>query len=256
MCAVNDGNTFFRPLVKNDLTAILSAYPKISKKLIQDLHAAMTDSNTVRPAVLVVLLEAINRLEKSLFGNSSHGATFAYSALQIKDGGDGKIFHRFQDPIMAHVHDAMLQFALAERNMRLTQNVLKSYGYDLFHFCDCGAHVSVAGSKYMESAEYKAINMVRSYGESIGAPVHTVSTIEEIPLQFTDMHQHEVDAYKQVWEILNKLPNEIFDQEAMLSHAFAHMTNPKQKGKPSEESLGSGSAYAMGNSVQVASYAA
>lgn len=241
-------------MVNNDLKAMENAYPKIPARLIHDMYTAMTDSNTVRPAVMLVILEGIKRLEQSLFGNSSYGATFAYSALQIKDGGNGEIFHRFQDPIMAHIHDAMLQFALAERNMRLVQGVLTSHGYNLTHFCDCGCVITREGDEYMKSAEYKAVNMVRSYGESIGAPVHMVTTIDDLPLSVTDMHPQEVDGYKRVWAILQSLPAQTFDGEAMLSEAFTYMTT-NHKGDQNAEGLYRQSEHPMGASVPTASHA-
>ncbi len=227
MCALNDGNHFFRPMSKHDVAQVVSAYPNVEARLIHDVFIAMTDHNTVRPAVMLVILEGINRLQYELFGNSSYGATFAYSALQIRDGGDGNIFHRYQDPIMAHIHDAMLQFALAERNMRLVQEVLISYGYNLTHFCDCGCGITRDGEDYMMSGEYKAVNYVRSYGESIGAPVHLVASIDEPPLALTDMHQHEVDGYKRVWETLQALPAQVFDEGHELSQAFVYINNMK-----------------------------
>lgn len=227
MCAINDGNSFFRPMVKGDLPYFENAYPSISREMIGDIFAAMTNHNTVRPAVMLIVLEGVYRLESGLFGNSSFGATFAYSALQIHDGGNGEIFHRFQDPIMAHIHDAMLQFALAERNMRLVQDVLTSYGYNLTHFCDCGCGITRDGDDYMNSSEYSAVNYIRSYGESIGAPVHAVATIDELPLPLTDMHQDEVDGYKRVWTILQELPVQSFDGEYLLSAAFEQVINMK-----------------------------
>lgn len=224
MCAVNDGNMFFRPMAKDDLKHFKNIYSGIPSGLVDNLFAAMTDSNTVRPAALAIILEGIYRLETGLFGNSSFGASFAYSALQIRDGGDGNIFHRFQDPIMAHIHDAMLQFALAERNMRLTQEVLTTYGYNLTHFCDCGCSITRDGAGYIESPEYRAVNLVRSYAESIGAQVHHVSSIGDLPLQLTDMHQHEVAGYLRVWELLNSLPRQIFDGGVGLSEAFTFLS--------------------------------
>ena len=244
MCAINDGNHFFRPMVRNDLEAVKSAYPQIQKNMIDDVYAAMTDSNTIRPAVMLVILEGINRIEGRLTGNSSYGAVFAYSALQIRDGGNGKIFHRFQDPIMEHIHDAMLQFALAERNMRLVQEVLTGYGYNLTHFCDCGCGITYDGSDYMRSAEYRAVNMLRSYGESIGAPVSIVENIDDIPLSLTDMHQDEIDGYKNIWSALHSLPVNAFDQEAELSSAFEILLNMKgvvnesETDDPSSSSIG------------------
>lgn len=225
MCAVNDGNYFFRPMSKADVAVIAAEYPSISQNLVYDVFMAMTDHNTVKPAVLVMILEGIRRLEAGEWGNSSHGATFAYSALQIRDGGDGEIFHRFQDPIMAHVHDAMLQFALAERNMRMVQKVLSRYGYNLTHFCDCGCGITRDGDEYMGSNEYLAVNYLRSYSESIGAPVHSVASIDELPLPLTDMHQHEVHGYMRVWGILQSLPIQAFDGDRALSSAFQYMNN-------------------------------
>ncbi len=253
MCAVNDGNSFFRPMTSCDIAPIVAVYPSVPEKLVNELFMAMTDHNTVRPAVMYIILEGISRLEAGLWGNSSYGATFAYSALQIRDGGDGNIFHRYQDPIMAHIHDAMLQFALAERNMRLVQAVLTSHGYNLTHFCDCGCGITRDGDDYMGSDEYKAVNYVRSYGESIGAPVHTVATIDELPLALTDMHQHEVDGYKRVWEILQALPSQAFDGSGELSQAFAYINN--MKGDLRAKSNHRQSEHAMGSTVQAASHA-
>lgn len=253
MCATNDGNTFFRPMSKQDLSPIMAAYPSIDPGLIQKIYTAMTDHNTVRPAVILVILEGINRLERGLFGNSSYGATFAYSALQIRDGGDGNIFHRYQDPIMAHIHDAMLQFALAERNMKLVQDALVSYGYNLTHFCDCGCGITRDGDDYMGSDEYKAVNYVRSYGESIGAPVHSVATIDELPLQLTDMHPHEVDGYKRAWQVLQTLPVQAFDGSYELSQAFTYINT--MKGNTRAESEDRQSGYKVWTSVPTASHA-
>ncbi len=253
MCALNDGNHFFRPMSKHDVVQVVSAYPKVEARLIHDLFTAMIDHNTVRPAVILVILEGVNRLELGLFGNSSYGATFAYSALQIRDDGDGNIFHRYQDPIMAHIHDAMLQFALAERNMKLVQAVLISHGYNLAHFCDCGCGITRDGDDYMDSDEYKAVNYVRSYGESIGAPVHTIATIDELPLALTDMHQHEVDGYKRVWEILQALPTHPFDGSHELSQAFVYINN--MKGGLCAKSDNRQSEHAMGATVSAASHA-
>lgn len=252
MCATNDGNSFFRPMTKKDLEKISLVYKNIPKNLIQDMYGAMTSSNTVRPAVMLVILDGIDRLENGLHGNSSYGATFAYSALQIRDGGDGKIFHRFQDPIMIHIHDAMLQFALAERNMRMVQKVMVNWGYNLTHFCDCGCGITRDGDNYMQSTEYRSVNMVRSYGESIGAPVHTVANIDELPLQITDMHQHEVDGYKRIWDVLKNLPKEIWDGEAVLSKHFAYMT--ANKGGVYARSNNSGSGYSTKQALQAASH--
>ena len=253
MCAVNDGNSFFRPMTKGDLDHFKNTYPSIPSRLVHDVFTAMTDHNTVRPAVMLIVLEGISRLEAGLFGNSSFGATFAYSALQTRDGGSGEIFHRFQDPIMAHIHDAMLQFALAERNMRLVQDVLVTYGYNLTHFCDCGCGIAREGEDYMGSDEYKAVNYLRSYGESIGAPVHAVSTIDELPLALTDMHQHEVDGYKRVWSILRTLPAQQFDGENLLSAAFEYLNN--MKGRQHAPSTHSQCGHSVGKTIQVASHA-
>lgn len=154
---------------------------------------------------------------------------------------------------MAHVHDAMLQFALAERNMHLVQEVLISYGYNLTHFCDCGCGITREGDDFIESGEYKAMNYVRSYGESIGAPVHTVTTIEELPLHLTDMHQHEVDGYKRIWETLLSLPLQVFEGGEHLSQAFAYISN--MKGGKRVESKHHESGNPVGTKVQAASTA-
>lgn len=90
MCATNDGNHFFRPMSAKDVVVMKGLYPTIKGGFIDKIFAAMTDHNTVKPAVMVVLLEGIRRLESGLLGKSSFGATFAYSALQIRDGGMGK----------------------------------------------------------------------------------------------------------------------------------------------------------------------
>lgn len=253
MCAINDGNAFFRPMSKNDVTLITAAYPSINPGLVHDVFVAMNDHNTVKPAVLLIILEGIRRLEAGECGNSSFGATFAYSALQIRDGGDGEIFHRFQDPIMAHIHDAMLQFALAERNMRLVQAVLIQYGYNLTHFCDCGCQITRDGDEYMESEEYKAVNYIRSYGESIGAPVHAVASIDELPLPLTDMHQHEVDGYKRVWSILQGLPSQTFDGDSELSYAFNYINN--MKGGRNAGGANRQSEHAVGRALPTTSHA-
>lgn len=240
-------------MTKSDLDYFKTVYTTLPTRLVNDIFTAMTDHNTVRPAVILVILEGIRRLEAGLFGKSSFGATFAYSALQIKDDGSGKIFHRFQDPIMAHIHDAMLQFALAERNMRLVQDVLITHGYNLTHFCDCGCGITRDGDDYMESDEYKAVNYIRSYGESIGAPVHTVATIDELPLSITDMHKHEVDGYKRVWAMLQKLTAQSFDGESLLSSAFSFMNN--MKGQQHATSTNRKSKYPVGQALQIASHA-
>lgn len=252
MCAINDGNSFFRPMTKGDLDHFKVAYSTLSSRLVHDLFTAMTDHNTVRPAVILVILEGIRRLETELLGSSSLGATFAYSALQIKDGGNGEIFHRYQDPIMTHIHDAMLQFALAERNMRLVQDVLVANGYNLAHFCDCGCGITRDGDDYMGSDEYKAVNYIRSYGESIGAPVHTVAVIEDLPLPLTDMHQHEVDGYKRVWSVLQSLPVQSFDGESLLSSAFDFINN--MKGQKNATSTDSRNEYPVGQALQAANH--
>ncbi len=252
VCALNDGNHFFRPMSKHDVEQVVSAYPNVEARLIHDVFTAMTDHNTVRPAVMLVILEGVNRLKCGLFGNSSYGAIFAYSALQIHDGGNGNIFHRYQDPIMAHIHDAMLQFALAERNMKLVQDALVSHGYNLTHFCDCGCGITRDGDDYMGSDEYRAVNYVRSYGESIGAPVHTVASIDELPLVLTDIHQHEVDGYKRVWKILHSLPVQVFDRSHELSEAFIYINN--MKGGLRAKSNNCRSGYSVGATVPAASH--
>ncbi len=239
-------------MTKGDLNNFKDTYPGIPARLIHDIFAAMTDHNTVRPAVMIIILEGIHRLNGGLFGNSSFGATFAYSALQIKDGGDGNIFHRFQDPIMSHIHDAMLQFALAERNMRLVQDVLIAHGYNLTHFCDCGCGITRDGDDYIGSDEYKAVNYLRSYGESIGAPVHSVAVIEDIPLHLTDMHQHEVSGYRRVWSSLQSLPSQIFDDGNLLSLAFYYINN--MKGQKDAASTNCRGGYQLGQTLQAASH--
>lgn len=251
MCTVNDGNSFYRPMIKRDLNHFKKAYPSISSEMIDSIFTAITDHNTVRPAVMLIILEGVYRLESGLFGNSSLGATFAYSALQIRDSGSGEIFHRFKDPIMSHIHDAMLQFALAERNMRLVQDVLIHHGYNLTHFCDCGCGITREGDDYMGSSEYQAVNYLRSYGESIGTPVHSVATIDELPLSFTDMHQHEVDGYKRVWAVLKKLPMQRFDGENLLSTAFEYINNMKGQQHASTHSQ---RRYSVGQTVPIASH--
>lgn len=252
MCATNDGNSFFRPMSKADVAVITAGYPSINQRLVHDIFMAMIDHNTVKPAVLVVILEGVRRLEAGEWGNSSFGATFAYSALQIRDGGDGEIFHRFQDPIMAHIHDAMLQFALAERNMRLVQEVLIQHGYNLTHFCDCGCGITREGDDYMGSTEYKAVNYLRSYGESIGAPVHSVASIDELPLPLTDMHQHEVDGYKRVWCILQSLPAQALDGDGALSSAFQYILEMKGRNDVDTDRQ---SGHAVGRTLPAASHA-
>lgn len=251
MCSVNDGTNFFRPMSQKDLPVISQHYNFLTLRFIRELFDAMTDHNTVRPAVLLVILEGIRRLQMVLWGNSSFGATFAYSALQMEPGAPGGLFHRYQDPIMAHVHDAMLQFALAERNMKLVQKVLTSHGYNLHHFCDCGCGITQEGEGYMETSEYLAVNYVRSYGESVGAPVHALASIDDLPLSLTDMHKHEVDGYKRIWQILQTLPKHDFEGDQQLSLAFTHLKN--MKGKPDATSRCGHGENAVGATSETAS---
>ena len=228
MCTVNDGSSFFRPMTMMDIAFIATKYNELPRQLLYDLYEAMTDHNTVLPAVMLVILESLHRLKSGHLGASAYGAVFAYSALQIKDGGDGNIFHRYQDPIMSHIHDAMLQFALAERNMRKVQEVLRRYQYDFVHFCDCGCITTVVDVDFMETEEYKAVNLIRSYGESIGAPVHQVKSIDDLPLHLTDMHPHEVAGYKKIWGTLQMLPVHPFEGTLELSQAFEYLTSMKE----------------------------
>jgi hypothetical protein len=229
MCSVNDGRDFSRPMVKADIPVFVSSYeatvPQASL-LVQRLYGDLTDHNTVRPAVLATILEGVHRLQLGLTGHSLYGSTFAYSGLKIKDDGDGSIFSRYQDVIMGHVHDAMLQFALAERNLQLVKETLGSFGYDFLHFCDCGHIVARSGADYLETDEYKSMNLVRSYAESIGAPVFHVGSIDDLPLHLIDMHQHEVDGYKRIWQMLGRIGRQAFDGE--IAPAFEYLKAMKE----------------------------
>lgn len=201
MCCENTGAPHDRPLNARDLPIISRYAGNLSADFIQRVYKAMTDYCAVKPAALVtVLVLASQWFHRRYSVGTPRVVRLPFSVM------DFTIFNRYQTPVMDVVHHAMLSFQLAERNVGLLNEVLKTSGIQYRTFCDCGSCIAPTEVDITHGEWYQNLNFFRSYGEAVGTPVVRIAGPEDVAHLQTDMGPYEWDTYRRIEQILNALP--------------------------------------------------
>jgi len=202
MCHVSTGAAWDRPIHIDDLPEIARAYD-IDRRFVSRLYRAITDSHCPQPAVLVALLELIDRV------NCDDNGLYPWPVLPFS-ALDLDTLERVQTPSMQAFHSVFESMALAQRNMILLNETLFDQGLSLALFCDCGcAAVKGPPSVVLNSDVYSRVNLLRSETEAVGTPVVTVESFlsSDWTSRRLDMGPAEVGSYERMWAVLSELPS-------------------------------------------------
>lgn len=208
MCRTTTGKAYDRPLHADDIPLIAAHYERcLGTPALAAIVAAMTDHHYPQPAVLIAVLEMAHRAK-----HQDHGLypwpMMPFSALDLDT------LERVQTDTMAEFHSVFESMALAERNMGLLNEALRSsLGIQLRLVCDCGCISDGTDVDILGSPAYAAINSIRSLAEAVGTPVLRVADFRD-PAWLSrrlDMGEREMRSYDTMGRILRSLPVRTMD---------------------------------------------
>ena len=219
MCHETTGATYDRPLFREDVPLIAKHFPNLDPVGIEAVYQAITDHHWPQPAVLVTVLEMVDRLQRGDVGFYRY-PTMPFSAMDIET------FERVQSDSMRSFHTVFESMALAQRNMKLLQDALeKHFGAWLILFCDCGCSMLPAGEQAFDARWYQEINQLRSLAEAAGTRIVRVTdfTDPEWTSRVLDMSSAETASYERMFSILQVLPHRSFDVRKLASAGFKEL---------------------------------
>lgn len=204
MCHTATGAAYDRPLHTDDIQTIVAPYERcLGGAAVTGIVQALTDAHVPQPAVLIAVLEMAHRAKHKDCGLYPW-PMMPFSALDLDT------LERVQTEDMAAFHTVFESMALAERNMRLLDQVLASQlGLQLRLVCDCGCVSDGFDVDILGDPAYAAINRVRSLAESVGTRVVRVPTFSDPAWtrRNLDMGPSEVTSYERMARILKSLPH-------------------------------------------------
>lgn len=224
MCHTATGSAHDRPLHADDIPLIAASYMDcLGERAVTKIADALTDHHSPQPAVLIAVLEMAHRAKHKDRGMYPW-SMMPFSALDLNT------LERVQTDEMAAFHAVFESMALAERNMNLLNDVLKSeLGLQLRLVCDCGCISDDFDTVILESPAYQEINLIRSVAEAAGTKVVRVPTFSssEWIARDLDMGPREIASYQRMWGILTKLPHRSFDVEASVAGQVSYLRQLK-----------------------------
>lgn len=219
MCNETTGASYDRPLFAEDVSLIARHYPQLDRDGIDAIYRAITDHHWPQPAVLVTVLEMIDRARRGDTGYYQC-PTMPFSAMDLDT------FERVQSDAMYAFHAVFESMALAQRNMVLLNDALQAhFDLQLVLFCDCGCSIVPAGEEPFLTDWYQEINQLRSLAEAAGTPVVRVSDFTDAKwvARSLDMGEAEIASYVRMFDILQRLPERNVDVRALASRRFANL---------------------------------
>lgn len=204
MCRTSTGKPYDRPLHSDDIPLISAHYERcLGTAPIAAIVAAITDHHHPQPAVLIAVLEMAHRAKHQDRGMYPW-PMLPFSALDLDT------LERVQTDAMAEFHSVFESMALAERNMDLLNEVLRSeLGIQIRLVCDCGCISDGMDEDILGSPAYAKINDLRSLAEAVGTKVIRFPDFQDAGWlsRDLDMGPREMRSYETMWEILTSLPS-------------------------------------------------
>jgi hypothetical protein len=221
MCHEASGVSYDRPIDFDDIALIARHYPRLGAPAIHAIYGAITDNHWPKPAVLIAILELVERALEDDRGLYPY-PTMPFSAMDLTT------YERVQSHGMKAFHSVFESMALAQRNMVILNLVLARYfKLKIVLFCDCGCSIVPIDVDAFQTDWYKRINLLRSSAEAVGTKVVIVNDfndpkwIERLHTNGLDMGLAEMASYDRIGAILQSLPAREFDVFAMASPEFA-----------------------------------
>jgi hypothetical protein len=183
------------------------------------VYAALSDNHYCKPAVLIAVLEMVDRFKRGDHGLYQY-PTMPFSAM------DTDTLERVQTDGMYAFHSVFESMALAERNMLLLNAALKEHaGCKIVLFCDCGCAAVDAQYDAYGSDWYQVINRLRSLAEAVGTQVIRIDDFTHIEWnnRNLDMGEAEVSSYNRMYSLLTSLPPVDIDIMSLAQQGFAEM---------------------------------
>jgi len=223
MCHESSGKSYDRPLFKEDVPLIAGQYPNLSIEGVWKVYKALTDGFWPKPAVLITVLELVDRALRNDVGYYP-SPTIPFSAMDLET------FERVQTEVMTDFHSVFEGFPLAERNKFIVDEALmQAFGLKLVFFHDCGCSIVPANSSPFDEDWYTKINTLRSLAEAVGTQVVQVvgfNDREWILRQDEhglDMGPSEKGSYIRMHRILRSLPAREYNLFELASSDFAQL---------------------------------
>ncbi len=224
MCHAATGTSYDRPLHADDVPLIAARYQKcLGTKAIDSIVTAITDHHVPQPAVLIAVLEMMDRAK-----HRDHGmypwAMMPFSALDLDT------LERVQTEDMAAFHTVFESMALAERNMDLLDRVLRDeLGMQLRLVCDCGCISDGFEADILGSPAYAQVNHLRSLAESAGTAIVRVPTFSDAGWtdRSLDMGRAEIASYQKMAGILYGLPRRDTDLRSLAAPGISFLRERK-----------------------------
>jgi hypothetical protein len=216
MCHETTGASYDRPLFPTDLPLIMQHYSQLDPAGVEAVYQAITDHHWPQPAVMIAVLELVDRAQRGDCGYYPH-PTMPFSAMDLET------LERVQSEGMYAFHTVFESMALAQRNMELLNQALSQhFGLKLVLFCDCGCGIVPAHDEPFEADWYQVINQLRSLAEAVGTRVVRVDTFQSQTWRERDldMGASEESSYDKMYRILAALPKRRFDIKQLASERF------------------------------------
>ena len=224
MCRATTGKDYDRPLHADDVPLISAHYERcLGVPAIAAIVAAITDNHYPQPAVLIAVLEMADRAKHKDRGMYPW-SMMPFSALDLNT------LERVQTDAMAEFHSVFESMALAERNMGLLNEALRSeLDSQIRLVCDCGCISDGFDVDILGSPAYATINDIRSLAEAVGTPVIRVADFRDAGwlCRELDMGESEMRSYDKMWDILTSLPARNIDLEAVARSSVSYLRELK-----------------------------
>ena len=207
MCHEASGVPYDRPLFEEDVPLIAKHYPNLDRSGVEAVHAAITDHHWPQPAVLITVLEMVDRARRNDTGNNPF-ATMPFSAM------DRDTYERVQVHKMAAFHTVFESMALAQRNMKLLNGALHThFGLQFVLFCDCGCITMSADIDPFDTEWYLETNNWRAAAEAAGTKIVHLNDFSHPDWRDRDLDVTSVEesSYERMFDILNSMPARDFN---------------------------------------------
>lgn len=224
MCHETTGEAHDRPLFPEDVDTIAKNYPALNKAGVRAIYQAITDHHWPKPAVLIAVLELVDRARRHDHGYYQY-PSMPFSAM------DMETLERVQTEATYAFHSVFESMALAERNLVLMNKALEQhFGLKLVLFCDCGCSIVPAERDVFNESWYQEINQLRSLAEAFGTKVTLLPSFNDpewmrrYKAGQLDMGPAEMSSYSKMYRILLSLPSRPErDIRTLVSPQFAEL---------------------------------
>ena len=226
MCHTFNGNNWDRVATSTDVAEIVQRYSgTLPDGLVAKIFQAMTSCGFIKPIALAFVCELVAGKINNL-GVKNFGFFIPFSGMSL-DGG----LIRYQTPVIVECHNAWASFSMGQRSKEALVDLLRDCNVELMELHDCGCISTdpMLSQTRIFGETYRSVNFFRSFAESVGYPVITVDSFDELQ---TDMSLDALEAYSRIEQLMQTLsdkpnfqiPASVFEAQEVVRGLFSVTT--------------------------------